>query len=125
MARPKRQIDIEKVVEKINELESVQLGCSEFGLDVVVLFNRLKQEGKKITKTFSYTKIEDPNILKNIKPRKRTKIQDMDEVFRHINEKGSIGLGCVYAGITDSTLKGVLLSKGLKIRKTYQIVDLV
>ena len=99
--------------------------AAQIRLELAEAVKKRKQEGKKITKTFSYTKIEDPNILKDIKPRKRTKIQDMDEVFRHINEKGSIGLGCVYAGITDSTLKGVLLSKGLKIRKTYQIVDLV
>jgi hypothetical protein len=110
-----KEIDEQKVIHKMNELQSISLTCVYFGIDDGTFKRHLVRNNKVFRKSYYI----DSQLNKE---EKKVEIpKDCLSMLRIINKEDNLSLACVKAGISYSNFIQQLKKRKLKLKVKYSI----
>ena len=109
--------DIELLLKTINACQSIEKGCVEAKQSSSSLNTELKLRNKSLKKVFVVEKIATTpyKLVYNI---------DLEVILDTLNKTKSISLAELELGISQGYLHKLIKSKGYKLLKRWEIVDL-
>ncbi len=115
----KQSINIEKVFERMNELQNVTNACMEVGLESQQFYAILAKEGKKLDRVYVLLPLTPDEIKPVDQNRKYHLTMDIHEIMRVLNETRNMELTCSVLGISPLGVTGLLRRNGFKIGRRY------
>jgi hypothetical protein len=117
--KKKTEIPLEKILERINDLQNITSACLEFGFEAQHLYAALARRDQKLDRVYALVPLEaheqtpfDPN-------RKYHLDRDINEIIEMLNKTRNMELACSLLGMSALGITGLLRRNGLKISRSY------
>ena len=117
----KKAVPVLKILERINELQSVTGACLEFGLESQHLQKSLAKEGKKIDRVYELVPLASHEQKEEIKDRKYHLNMDIHEILKVLNETRNMEITCARLGVSALGITGLLRRNGFEIGRKYVV----
>jgi len=116
--KQKKTVPLLKILERVNELQSLTDACMEFGLESQQIHTLFAKEGKKIDRVYDLVPLE-PHEKSEIKDRKYHLNMDIHEIMKVLNETRNMEITCTRLGVSALGITGLLRRNGFKIGRRY------
>ena len=115
----KQQLNIKKILERMNALQSVTNACMEVGIESQQFYLILAKEGKKLDRVYTLVQLE-PHEEKPVDQNRKYHLNmDIHEIIKVLNETRNMELTCSILGVSPLGITSLLARHGFKIGREY------